>query len=195
MLPATDLAQLGRRVAATHGWPAARAFKAYAWSEADQARIAGCAGDLLKVFPKGAGTAGQVGAALAVQLERHLSAPVHLVAGTLGVEGVPVLGDGQPFDGAAAFAEGAPEWPGHIWVMVGAHVVDVALFRLVYSADCPPVLARHVLSVFGPGKGLYADHWRHARRLGLDYAPQYVLGGDEVDRLMAGAYRVMADAR
>ncbi|MFT4053423.1 MAG: hypothetical protein QM681_02870 [Novosphingobium sp.] len=192
MPPVKDLVQLGQRVAATHGWPAARAFKAYAWTEADQARIAGCAADLLKVFPKQVGTGMLLSAALAVQLERHLDAPVHLVAGTLSIDGVPVRGDRQPFDGAQVFAADEPAWDGHVWIMVGAHVVDVAIFGLARSADCRPELARHVHSVFGQDKGLYADQWRRARRVGLEYEPQYVLSREDVDRLMAAAYRLLS---
>ncbi|WP_232492646.1 hypothetical protein [Novosphingobium kaempferiae] len=191
MLPVKDLAQLGQRIAATHGWPAAKAFKAYVWSDEDQALIAGCASDMLKVFPKEAGTEHLLSAALAVQLERRLQAPVHLVAGTLSLDGVPVRGNRQPFDGPAVFATEQPAWRGHIWVMVGPHIVDAAIFRLANSPDCPPALARHVHSVFGSDKGLYADQWRRSRRLGLEYEPQYVLSGDEVDRLMGAAYRLM----
>lgn len=194
MLPAKDLVQLGQRVAATHGWAAAKAFKAYTWTEADKARIAGCAADLLKVFPQQGGSAILLSAALAVQLERHLDAPVHLVAGTLSVDGMPVRGDRRPFDGAQTFgAEPAP-WDGHVWVMVGAHVVDVAIFGLARSADCKPELARHVHTMFGPDKGLYADEWRRSRRMGLEYEPQYVLSEEEVNRLMTAAYRLMSGA-
>jgi hypothetical protein len=194
MLPVKDLAQLGQRVAATHGWAAAKAFKAYAWSDADRARIARCASELLGVFPKGPGTVNLLTAALAVQLQRHLQAPVHLVAGTLSVDGAAVLGDRLPFDGPGVFAEPNPAWPGHLWVMVGAHVVDVAIFRIAYSPDCPPELAHHVHGVFGPDKGLYADQWRQARRLGLAYEPQYVLSEDDLMRLMAAAHHAMVRA-
>lgn len=191
MLPVKDLTQLGQRVAASHGWPAAKAFKSYAWSEADQAGIATCASSLLKVFPQQAGTTGPLSAALAVQLERHLKAPVHLVAGTLSLDGVPVCGDRRPFDGPGLFGQSNPEWRGHLWVMVGPHVVDVAIFRMAYSADCPSDLARHVLSVFGPDKALYADQWRKSRRLGLEYEPQYVLSHEDVTRMMTTAYHLM----
>lgn len=192
MRPAKDLVQLGQRVAATHGWEAAKAFKSYAWSEGDQARVAGCATDLLKVFPKEPKALGLLNAALAVQLERHLSAPIHLVAGTLSVDGMAVRGDRMPFDGPALFAGSTPAWDGHLWVMVGPHVVDAAIFRMAYSADCPPELARHIHSVFGPGKALYADQWRRSRRLGLDYEPQYVLSTEELNSLMTAAYHLMA---
>lgn len=194
MPPVKDLAQLGQRVAATHGWATAKAFKAYAWTEADQARIAATAADLLKVFPRQAGSGMLLSTALAVQLERRLDAPVVLVAGTLSIDGMPVQGDRRLFDGPQIFGEvgGEPAWNGHLWIMVGAHVVDVAIFGLARSADCRPELARHVHSVFGPDKGLYADEWRRSRRVGLEYEPQYVLSPEDVDRLMTAAYRLMS---
>ncbi|AXB78668.1 hypothetical protein [Novosphingobium sp. P6W] len=191
---AKDLLQLGKLVASTHGWPAARAFKAYDLSDADRARMAGCAVDLLKVFPKAPGASAFLSAAFAVHLERHLSAPVHLVAGTLAVDGERVYEDDRSSLAANAFTAEDPRWQGHVWVMVGGYIADISIFRAAYSSDCPPALARHVHSVFGQDKGLYVDQWRRSRRLGLSYEPQYVLGQDEVTNLMGGAYRLIEQA-
>lgn len=188
-----DLAQLGQRIAATHGWPAAKAFKAYVWSEADKATIAACASDILKLLPASSGQEDLLTATLAFQLQRRLQAPVHLVAGTLRVEGVAVRQDRLPLDGASPFAADAPAWRGHLWIMVGAHIVDAAIFRLANTADCPPILARHVHALFGGDKGLYADHWRHARRIGLDYDPLHILSEEDMSRLLNAAYRLIKD--
>lgn len=186
---AKDLSRLGQKVAAAHGWPAAKAFKAYVWSEADQARIARCAADLLKVFPTGPGTFAPLCAALAVQLDRSLDAPVHVVAGTLRVGGAPVLDFPA---GTAEYSALEEDQRGHAWIMIGAHIVDPAIFRLAYSADGPAELSRHVLSVFGPDKAVYADQWRRTARLGLTYEPHRVLSAPEVDRLMGAAYQLIA---
>jgi hypothetical protein len=191
MTSATDLLQLGKLVAQAHGWDEARAFKAFEMTDADRARIAGSAVDLLKVFPKAPGSGPQLAAAFAVQLGRVLSAPIQVVAGTLTVDGVPVLGNRQPFSGADVCAEG---FRGHAWVMVGPFIAELALFRRANESDCPPALARHVHSVFGHDKGLYVDQWRKARKMGLGYEPQCVLSGDEVDTLMAGAFRLIKGA-
>lgn len=191
MTPAQDIAQLGRLVAARHGWAEAKAFKVYQPGDADRAIMARCAVDLLKVFPKAPGTAALLTGAFAVQLGRHLAAPVHVVAGGLSVDGQPVSGD-RPAAGAVDIAAQAGIARGeHAWVMVGAHVLDIAIFRMAYSSNCPPMLARHVHSVFGQDKGLYVDHWRRARQLGLGYTPRRVLGAEEVTTLMGGAYAVM----
>jgi len=187
------IAQLGRLVAHHHGWPAAKAFKAHGLSDAERAAVSKSALDLLRVLP---GTAGALmSAALAVRLETVLAAPVQVVAGTLAVEGIPVLGPSAPFDGAAAFADPEPAFDGHVWVMIGATIVDVTLFRLAYAAEGPARLARHVDLAFGPGKALFVDDWKHAARLGLGYEPQYVLSAQEVTRLMGGAYRAIVAAR
>jgi hypothetical protein len=197
MTVAKDLIQLGKLVAAQHGWAEAKAFKAYEMADADKARLAASAVEILKVFPKAesgenAPMAAWLSAALAVQLERHLSAPVHVVAGVLSVDGVPVYGHRGAVDGAAVFGAEELHWSGHVWVMVGPYVVDIGLFRAAYSADCPAELARHVHSVFGQDKGLYVDLWRRTRQSGLGYEPQYVLCREEVTRLMGGAYRLIA---
>ncbi|KPH61814.1 hypothetical protein [Novosphingobium sp. ST904] len=192
MAAAKDLMQLGTLVAARHGWPEAKAFKAYELADADRMKLAGTAVELLKVFPKTpGGNAAHLTAAFAVQLDRHLAAPVHVVAGTLAVDGKPVYGDRLPFDGPAVFGDDEPQWNGHLWVMVGPFIADIAIFRAANSSDCPPELARHVHSVFGQDKGLYVDHWRRSRQVGLSYEPQYVLSRDEVTQLMGGAYRLL----
>lgn len=188
-----DLARLGQRVAATHGWSAARSFKAYVWSEQDQATIAACASDILKLFPPSTGSENLLTATLAFQLQRRLDAPIHLVAGTLSIDGIAVRSGTLPPDGRSPFAPGTPPWPGHLWIMAGPHVIDAAIFRIANSPDCPPLLARHVHSVFGPDKGLYADRWRHSRRQGLEYDPRYVLGQQDMDTLLGQAYGAMND--
>lgn len=195
MLAIKDIAQLGKLIATQHGWAAAKAFKSYQMTEADQAALSRCAIDLLKVFPAVSGASPQMSAALAVALERQMQAPIHVVAGTLAVQGVPVLGDRQPFDGAEVFSTSSPCWNGHVWVMVGPYVVDIAIFRIAYSAQGPDVLSKHVDLVFGPDKGLYVDHWKKTRQQGLDYEPHYVLNEDEVNRLMGEAFEMIKQGR
>lgn len=188
-----DLAQLGQRVAATHGWAAAKAFKAYVWSEQDQAAIAACASKILKLFPQGARNEDLLSATLAFQLQRRLQVPVYLVAGALSVDGVLVChgqlrsGEGNPF------AADVLPWQRYLWIMVGPHVVDAAIFRLANRTDCPSALVRHVHSVFGLDKGLYVDHWRRTRRVGLEYDPHYVLSDEDMDNLLSAANTLIND--
>ncbi|WP_395334395.1 hypothetical protein WBP06_23270 [Novosphingobium sp. BL-8H] len=192
---AKDLAQLGKHIAAQHGWPAAKAFKSYEMTDADRATLSKCAVDLLTVFPPVPDSSAMMSAALAVHLESRLNAPVQVVAGTLSVEGVPVFGDRQLFDGAAVFGEPEQAWNGHVWVMVGPYIVDISIFRIAYSAEGPARLSRHVDLVFGPGKGLYVDLWKRTAQQGLTYEPQYVLGAEEVTNLMGKAYHLIQQAR
>ena len=190
-----DIAQLGKLVANQHGWAAAKAFKSYEMSEADRAALSHCAIDLLKIFPPVAEAGALMSAALAVALERQIEAPIHVVAGTLAVEGVPVFGDRQPFDGSSVFSTSSPDWDGHVWVMIGPYVVDISIFRVAYSAEGPARLAKHIDLTFGPEKGLYVDHWKRTRQMGLSYEPQYVLNADEVTSLMGGAFHIIKQAR
>lgn len=195
MSPIKNILQLSKLIAAQHGWPAAKAFKSYALSDADQRAISRCAIGLLQIFPRLPNVSAQLTAALAVSLERHISAPIQVVAGTLTIEGAAVLGDRQPFDGASLFNTAAPSWDGHIWVMVGEYIVDIAIFRAAYSADGPAQLARHIDLAFGSDKGLYVDQWKRTRRLGLGYEPQYILSADEVTNLMGGAFHLIEQAK
>jgi hypothetical protein len=190
-----DLVQLGSLVAATQGWPAARAFKAYVASDEDKAAIANKARELLSIFPAIPGACALMSAAFAAHIGRDFDLPIQVVAGTLSVEGKLVFGDGQPFDGPAIFGAYNLDWGGHVWVMVGGYVADISIFRTAYSASCPPRLGRHVVHTFGGGKGLYFDTWRHTHRLGLGYRPQYVLSEAEVTGLVAGAHAAIVAAR
>lgn len=176
-----DILQLGKRVAASHGWSAAKAFKAYVMSDTDRAVISRAAVDLLAIFPAAPDAPSDLGAmmsaALAVSLERAISAPVHVMRGHLAIEGRPVLG------------------PAYGWLMVGPYVVDIALFRLAYSAGAPALLAKHVDLVFGPNKALYVDHWSMTRRVGLRYSPEHVSTEAEVTALMGDAFHRIKQAR
>jgi hypothetical protein len=129
---------------------------------------------------------------MAVQLERHLGQNAYVVGGALGVEGAPVY---PALGGFGADGVGAPDWDGHAWVMIGAHIIDPSIFRAAYSADGPPRLARHVDLVFGPGKALFVDTWRHAAQLGFSYRPMHVFSADEVTHLMGGAYVLIQQSR
>lgn len=187
MIAAQDLAQLGTLIARHYGWPAAKVFKAYEMSNNDRAAVTKCALEVLDVFPSIPGACALMSAAFAVRLAQMLTAPVHVVAGTLTVENEPVFGQrtGMP---TGLFAAGDLDWDGHVWVMIGPYVADISIFRTAYSGQGPARLARHVDLMFGPGKGLYVDLWRHTRQLGLGYEPQYVLSEPEVTGLMGGAY-------
>jgi len=191
MMPIKDLAQLGKQIAAQHGWAAAKAFKTYEMDDSDRATLSQCALDLLKVFPPMPGACALMSASLAGTLERRMTAPIQVIAGTLAVDGEPVFGDRKPFDGPAVFAASNPDWDGHVWVMVGPYVVDVSLFRTAYSRHGPARLAKHIDLAFGPNKGLYVDHWKRTGQLGLGYEPQYVLSAEEVTSLIGGAYHVI----
>lgn len=194
MSPIKDITQLGRLVAGHHGWAAAKAFKSYDMNDGDRAALSQCAVELLKLWPQGSCDSATMSAALAVSLERRMTAPIHVVAGTLTLEGTPLFGDRQPFDGAAAFGTFPPQWDGHVWVMIGGYVVDISIFRAAYSAQGPARLARHIDLTFGPGKALYVDQWKRTRHVGLAYEPQYVLRAEEVTNLMGAAYRLIKPA-
>lgn len=189
-----DNTQLGKLIATQHGWAAAKAFKSYEMNDVDRAALSHCALNLLGIISPVPGASALMSAALAVSLERRMTAPIHVVAGTLAVEGVPVFGDRQPFDGSQVFSTSNPDWDGHVWVMIGPYVVDISIFRTAYSAQGPARLAKHIDLTFGPDKGIYVDHWKRTARLGLNFEPQYVLSTDEVTRLMGQAFHMIKQA-
>lgn len=171
-----DILQLGKRIAASHDWAAAKAFKAYVMSDTDRATISRCAVDLLAVFPAAPDSSALMSAALAVSLDRVMNAPIHVLSGSLSV-------DGRMGPGA------------YSWVMVGPYIIDIALFRMAYSAEAPAILTKHVDLVFGPNKALYVDHWSMTKRAGLRYQPDTVLTEAEVTALMGDAFHLIKQAQ
>jgi hypothetical protein len=195
MPPIKDMVQLSKLVADQHGWAAAKAFKTHQLTEADQLALSKAALRLLEIFPASLQSSAMMSAALAVALERSIPTPIYVVAGTLAVDAIPVFGDRMAFDGPATFSQADTDWSGHTWVMIGGHIIDIAIFRSAYSPSGPARLSRHVDLHFGPNQGLYVDQWKRTRRVGLTYEPQYVLSAEEITTLMGGAFQIIEQAR
>lgn len=189
-MSSSDLATLGKLVAHHHGWQTAKAFKSFEMDDAVRAKITTAALEILQVFPKIPGACALMSAALAVRIERDLSAPIAVVAGALSVENEPVFG-GEAAIPPGTFSKTDLDWDGHVWVMVGPHIVDVSIFRTAYSPHAPARLTKHIDLVFGPNKGLYVDQWKRTRQMGLRYEPHYVLSEAEVTGLMRGAFHLI----
>lgn len=173
-----DLAQLGRQVAAQHGWPAARAFKAWTLDEVAGAILTRKALEILQIMPATLDRAALT-CAYAVHLMRGWDAPAQVIAGQLRIEGQDAFGEALPLADALGW-EGARR-VSHLWIMMGSQIVDIALFRQAYAAAGQAHLAKFIDLKFGPGKALYVDEWRSARHRGLTYEPAHVLSNDEVD--------------
>jgi hypothetical protein len=186
-----ELLQLKKMIALSNGWPVAKAFEAYVLGGDDKSTIASKAVDVLRIFPTMPGACALMSAIFAAHLERTLQPPILVVAGTLSIKDQPVFGDGKPFDGNAVFSKNDLDWDGHVWVMIGQYIADISIFRTAYSTKSPPLLANHINSTFGSGRGLYLDRWRNTRRLGIGYHPQYVLTYDQVTSLMKGAEQII----
>jgi hypothetical protein len=192
MTAAFNLVQLGKLIADTHDWAAAKAFKSFQPSDRDKAMIANKGAELLRIFPKSPGTAALMSAAFAAHLERDLNAPIHVVAGSLHADGQSVFESGRAARYADIFSADSPQWNGHVWVMIGPWVADISIFRIAFSPDSPQALARHVAHHFAPTTGMIFERWRHTRQVGFDYVPQYVLSTDQVTHLLRGAQDAIA---
>lgn len=172
-----DILQLSKRIAVSHDWAAAKAFKAYVMHGDERAIISRAAVEILALLPSSSGTGSALlSASLAVSLGRKMSAPIHVVTGSLNIENQPVLNN-------------------HSWLMVGPYIVDIGLFRLAYSSNAPAALVKHIDLVFGPNKALYADHMSMSKRVGLRYRAETVLNEDEINALMSEAFRLIKAAR
>lgn len=178
------LQELGRMVAASQGWPAAKIFKSYRLTPQDHPAIARCAKDVTKIFPDD-GPAHLLATALFLQLQRHTDAPVQMVSGQLEVAGERLGEYVEAANGGTAR---------HLWIMAGSTIVDPGIFRIASGNACPPRARQHILGTLGVNKAIYVDGMRNARRLGFGYMPARVLDAGGIDALMQQAYQMMARA-
>lgn len=176
MSTSQEILQLSKRIALSHGWPEAKAFKSFVMHDEERAIISRAAVEILTLLPDETGASALLSVSLAVNLARKMQAPIHVITGLLHIEGRSVLNE-------------------HTWLMVGPYIVDIGLFRLAYSSHAPAALAKHVDLMFGPNKALYADHLSMSKRVGLRYQADKVLTEDEINLLMAEAFRLIKAAK
>jgi hypothetical protein len=146
--------------------------------------------DLLKAFPSVPGACAPMSALLAVGLEASVSPPIFVVAGELAIAGTSVFGR-ETSDWSKAFSMHNPSWDGHCWIMLGDRIIDISVCRTAYSGKGHPALQRHLLALYGRGRGLLAFRESEALEDGFDYAPRYILSPDEVDGLARGGLAIM----
>lgn len=79
--------------------------------------------------------------AYAVHLVRDRDAPVQVIAGQLRIEGQDAFGEALPLADALGW-EGAGRVR-HLWIMMGSHIVDIALVRQAYGADGQKIHLSH----------------------------------------------------
>ena len=168
------------------------AYKTFLPTADQLQQLADVGKDVLKCLPPEAGACALMSAVYADRL-RISGLPAFVVAGTLGVAGQRVFGNGRPIDGGI-FNSSNLDWDGHAWVMFGPYVADISIFRTAYSPRSPRLLTEHVRSEFGEGRGLYIDRWSDAPASGFHYSPQYVLKDSQIDALVRGSRAVFAPA-
>lgn len=132
------------------------------------------------------GACALMSALYAQAIKSRIDGPVHVVAGTLDVDGVRVFGKAALTKGSATFLRSDLDWDGHMWVMVGDRLADISLLRAAKSSGGHPALKRLVGREFRPGAGLAVWSVDDALYAGLRYAPRYVLTTAEIEDLANG---------
>lgn len=177
-----DLYELIQR---SHGREAADAYRAYAPTEDDIALLAHEATKVLAAFGNEPGACVLLSACCAAAFLEGRKAPLHVVAGSLSIEGVPIFSDGKPFDGDAVFSQSNISWDGHAWLVLGDRMLDISLMRTAHSQKSPPALTRYVMDRLGSRRTPMVCQVSEA--LGMAYVPQYVLRDDQITGLVKGA--------
>jgi hypothetical protein len=182
--------KLTKLITASHGEAAAKAYEAFAPSEAEMTILTEVGEEALGIFGRVTHACAPMSAAYTARLQYEMKVPVYMVAGSLKVCDKWIYGTGRPFDGKRFFASD-PSWDGHAWVMFGPYVTDVSLRQTALSERSHPLLSAHVRQLFGEKPGLLIMKWTEAPHAGFYYAPRYVLTDQEVTNLFLGAQKLL----
>jgi hypothetical protein len=164
------------------------AFRAFVPTDAQIKLLADVGLEVLEHFPSVPGCCALMNAQYAAHLQERTDAPVYMAAGALYVGSLPIFGQAvQGESWQSVFQRSNPSWDGHCWLVFGNRIADVSIFRTAYSGWSHPALLRHVLDVFGKGRGLLICGATEAASQGLDYKPQYILTEDEITALCGGS--------
>jgi len=174
-------------IAASCGQPAADAYAAFQMTDEARSAMIEVGTALLRQHPPFPGACALMSALYVQGLRARLSCPVHLVAGELDVDGVRVFGRTGLLSEPMPFLRSDLDWDGHMWVMVGDYVADISLLCTGRSPEGHPSLKCMMAREFAAQDGLVIVKMADARRLGLDYLPDYVLTQEEIEGLERGA--------
>lgn len=173
----------------SHSESAAAAYQAFVPTDAHIQQMQDTGREVLNCFPTLPGGCAVMSALYgAILQERMKGAVVHVVAGSLAVNGTAVFGSGAGnIDWNKVFGNSNASWDGHCWVMCGDWIADISLFRTAYSNKSPPALAQYVRREFGEGRGLLITKSDQELR----YEPHYVLTDAQITALGRGAVHLI----
>jgi hypothetical protein len=77
--------------------------------------------------------------------------------------------------------QGLTEWDGHVWCEVSDKIIDVSLFRTIYSDKFINNYKQDMISTFGEGKGLLIIR-KHSQGI-LRYDEKETLSNETIDQL------------
>jgi hypothetical protein len=186
-----DLREL---IIATYGADAAEAWAKCSLGDADREKLVEAGRRTLDLFPgRMPHACALMSAVYFVALEKLEAPHAYVVAGSLYVGNTRVFGEDGDINWKSRFATSNLDWDGHAWIVCGDWLADASILRTAASKGSAPALSRYVEETERADLGLMACKLNVLERTGLRYLPQYVLPQDQVDALVRGAWKVVAE--
>lgn len=142
---------------------------------------------VLTIFPYTPGACALMSAMWAAFIRKTTEYPIHVVAGSLFVDGNHIFGnDSTANQLKKELSRTNSDWDGHCWIIFGNQIADISIFRTAYSETSSPILKKKILSEFGEGKGFLIAPTETLREKGIVYDSKYVLTDEEISGLSNG---------
>lgn len=77
-------------------------------------------------------------------------------------------------------------WAGHAWVELDGFIIDLSLFRTIYSDSFTKLCKSEMISMFGKGRGAIIASPQALQKDGLLYASVEVLTDDDATGIIKG---------
>lgn len=77
-------------------------------------------------------------------------------------------------------------WAGHAWVEIGGFIIDISLFRTIYSDKFTKPCKNNLISRFGTGRGAIIASPQAMKEDGFLYAAAEVLTDDDATGIIRG---------
>jgi hypothetical protein len=87
------------------------------------------------------------------------------------------------------------EWRGHAWVEISDFILDLSIFRTVYSPEFTKPCKEKLIKSFGLGRGLLAASQVEMQNLGFTYKAVDYLSDDMITGVFVGVQHMFANKR
>lgn len=146
--------------------------------------------DITQNFKPVDGSCLYMSAMLAAMMNDHLSVETRFVTGSLSVAESKIFAH-QPIKPILSQKEGViGKWDGHAWVEVDDLIIDLSLFRTVFSKVASPRIQSLFEARFERGTAYLVGQKHKLIEMGVEYTPLELLSDDDATIFIQNAGRM-----